>query len=372
MFKVLLVDDEELALIALKFSVPWSKYGFTKIEAITNPALALTLLKEQRFDAAFVDIRMPEFSGIDLIKFAKDNNLSTQFVFVSGYSDFEYVKQALTHDAFDYCLKPLSTEAADLLLEKLVRKLIEIRLRQDKDFISQLMSNANLCNNYLRVLCSDNSITDNLSILSIRGNNAIEILHTLQNIPPQEIFFLNTESLFLLWSTPPAEEILVQELAPVLSSALFLYNVVKPTVNDLQNALKLMLTETHNRAQNEVGFYNMPTLSHEMTNLLCVLLKFVDDNYDQKLTLQMLAHKFGVNYSYLSQVFKLEIGKSFSEYLTTLRMEHACILLSTTQLRINTISEKVGYDDYHYFCNTFKRHYNLTPLQYRTLKTHRS
>lgn len=48
MFRVLLVDDEELALISLQYSFPWKEYGFTDIITATNSEEALRILKERR------------------------------------------------------------------------------------------------------------------------------------------------------------------------------------------------------------------------------------------------------------------------------------------------------------------------------------
>ena len=59
---------------------------------------------------------------------------------------------------------------------------------------------------------------------------------------------------------------------------------------------------------------------------------------------------------------------SFSEYLTSIRLQNACRLLLSTNLRVVVISEMVGYNDYHYFSNTFKKHFLMTPLQYRKIK----
>src|SRR5699024_7758133 len=88
-------------------------------------------------------------------------------------------------------------------------------------------------------------------------------------------------------------------------------------------------------------------------------------HYTEKISLRHLSKEFGVNYTYLSQLFKKTTGKSFSEYLTEIRLSHACHLLKDTELKITLISERVGFNDYHYFCNVFKHEYTVSPLQYR-------
>ena len=101
LFRVLLVDDEKLALASLKFAFPWAEYGFTEILATTNPAEALSLLQKERIDAAFVDIRMPKISGLDLLESSRKMGLPTVFIIVSGFSDFSYAHQALRNNDLD-------------------------------------------------------------------------------------------------------------------------------------------------------------------------------------------------------------------------------------------------------------------------------
>ena len=121
LFRVLLVDDEELSLVALQHAFPWEAYGFTEIMSVSSSREALGLLRQKRIDAAFVDIRMPEISGLQLLAMAKEEGMDTSFVIVSGYSDFSYAREAIRYDVLDYCVKPVPPEEAPGILEKLSR-----------------------------------------------------------------------------------------------------------------------------------------------------------------------------------------------------------------------------------------------------------
>ena len=90
-FRVLLVDDEELMLVTMRCAIAWQKYGFTNITAVSDPQKALRLLQEEHFDAAMVDIRMPGMNGLEMIEAAQKYGVSTGFVIVSGYADFSVV-----------------------------------------------------------------------------------------------------------------------------------------------------------------------------------------------------------------------------------------------------------------------------------------
>ena len=116
-FRVLLVDDEKMALVSTRHSFDWEKYGFFDVRETENPLKALEMLETQRFDAVFVDIRMPEVSGLELME--RMQGTQSEFIVLTGYSDFEYARAAIKLRAFDYCLKPVQPEESAPLLSKL-------------------------------------------------------------------------------------------------------------------------------------------------------------------------------------------------------------------------------------------------------------
>lgn len=104
----------------------------------------------------------------------------------------------------------------------------------------------------------------------------------------------------------------------------------------------------------------------EKHNMIEDIKKYVAYNFRQDISLNELAtHKYFLNPSYLSRLFKAETGLNFSKYLIKYRMERAQELLGNTSFKINEISDIVGYNDTSYFIQTFKREFGRTPEQYR-------
>ena len=87
---------------------------------------------------------------------------------------------------------------------------------------------------------------------------------------------------------------------------------------------------------------------------------------DPNLSINSIAHKFGISPPYLSKIFKKEVGMSPVKYLLNTRMEHACALLSTQQYTISEIAYAVGYTSPFYFSNAFKKMYGFSPSAYST------
>lgn len=95
--------------------------------------------------------------------------------------------------------------------------------------------------------------------------------------------------------------------------------------------------------------------------------QYINEHYNQALTLEMLGVKIGLNPTYFSTVFKKETGKSFIDYVTEVRIQNAKQLLLDTDLSILEIAEDVGYNDLKYFSKGFKKATGLSPTDYRKL-----
>jgi YesN/AraC family two-component response regulator len=89
---------------------------------------------------------------------------------------------------------------------------------------------------------------------------------------------------------------------------------------------------------------------------------------DSGLTLTEVAEQVDLSAAHFSRIFKQDQGVTFIQYLTDLRMKQAAFLLEHTSLKIYEVGREAGYQDCHYFYNLFKKHYDMTPLQYRESK----
>jgi two-component system response regulator YesN len=94
--------------------------------------------------------------------------------------------------------------------------------------------------------------------------------------------------------------------------------------------------------------------------------QFIDTRLsDSELSLRELAANLFLSPNYLRQLFRQETGESYVEYVTRVRMERAVQLLRDSLLKIQDIAEKVGFEEQRYFSSCFKKHYSMTPTEYR-------
>ncbi|MBR5356996.1 MAG: response regulator [Lachnospiraceae bacterium] len=119
MFKVLLVDDEPFIIQGLSMLIDWKKEGFDIVATASNGEEALEYIKSEAPDIVFADIKMPNMTGIELLKKVYEEKISSaKFVILTGFDDFDYARSALKYKALDYLLKPIGKEELLNVLKK--------------------------------------------------------------------------------------------------------------------------------------------------------------------------------------------------------------------------------------------------------------
>lgn len=94
---------------------------------------------------------------------------------------------------------------------------------------------------------------------------------------------------------------------------------------------------------------------------------YIEEHYMEQLTLEEVAREIGLNESYLSSIFKKQVGKSLIDYLTNVRIQHAKELLIDPERSVEDISDEVGFSDPKYFTRRFKKYTGVSPREYRNL-----
>ena len=109
--KVLFIDDEPYVIEGLRTMVDWATYGFEICGHATNGQDGLELLLTHQPELVITDIRMPGMSGLEVLKQARRAGCARMnFIILSGYDDFTYIKDAMRYGVSDYLLKPLDEE----------------------------------------------------------------------------------------------------------------------------------------------------------------------------------------------------------------------------------------------------------------------
>lgn len=117
--KVLIIDDE----MAIRESLYqfFTKEGY-EVDLAPDGKIARELLSKYEYDVCFLDLKLPDVSGLDLLREIVDNSLDTQVIVISAYGNIETAVSAIKMGAFDFLEKPFSIYEAKLNLEKALEK----------------------------------------------------------------------------------------------------------------------------------------------------------------------------------------------------------------------------------------------------------
>ncbi|MEV5029920.1 response regulator transcription factor [Paenibacillus sp. LPE1-1-1.1] len=95
---------------------------------------------------------------------------------------------------------------------------------------------------------------------------------------------------------------------------------------------------------------------------------YIDNHYFEEIKISMFADKYFLSREYLMKLFKQQFGFGIHEYVQRVRMDKAKELLDDPNLKIQDISEMLGYKDKNYFSKAFRNYYSLSPTEYRSSK----
>lgn len=128
--RILIVDDEGLAREVLKSQL--EKFGYSDIIEASNAYRALEVMKLQQPDLIFVDICMPEMSGIQLMEQAKKMGSKFIYVILSGHDRFEYAQRTMELGAYNYLLKPVADDRLKEVMETAQVRLNLLKKEREK------------------------------------------------------------------------------------------------------------------------------------------------------------------------------------------------------------------------------------------------
>ncbi|WP_152394867.1 response regulator transcription factor [Paenibacillus guangzhouensis] len=131
MYKVLLVEDEDMIRRGIRFSIDWLKYDCIVIEEGLNGQDGLEKIYEHKPDIVITDINMPMMDGITMIREGLEKHTFSSII-ISGYNEFHLAKQAIQLGVTEFLVKPLED---DQLIEALESAKAKVELQRKYEII---------------------------------------------------------------------------------------------------------------------------------------------------------------------------------------------------------------------------------------------
>lgn len=200
------------------------------------------------------------------------------------------------------------------------------------------------------------------------------IIHSTKTPVPSQVFVIQLPLSFIRQITEGtyAQSIYFEKALPENSVLTTLIKEIQMTyLEDSIANRALIISKVYEILSILLASFTIPTVEIEeirsVKNLkqLELINRFIEENYNQDLTLKKVAGNFNYNTSYFSRYYKQFMGITFIEYLRSVRLNKAYSLLRDTDLTILSISIECGFGNVKSFYLAFKDQYGLSPKQYR-------
>lgn len=124
MYKLLVVDDEEYAVLGVSRGIDWQELKVDHIYEVFRASEAMRILQTEHVDVMISDIEMPGNSGIELLEWVNENLPSVKTIFLTGHASFQYAQKAVKLGSFDYLLKPVDYDVLKSTVGKALQEIV--------------------------------------------------------------------------------------------------------------------------------------------------------------------------------------------------------------------------------------------------------
>lgn len=401
MLKIMVADDEPKIRRGIKNAIDWNEIGFEFVGEAEDGQEALAVAWECRPDVLLVDINMPIVNGLEFAQRLMRDLPKSLVIIITGYDEFGYAQKALKLGVFDYLLKPVAEEE---LHEVLLRARERLEAMEEKDKAvgwahRQVYRNlpflrGRFLEEWLQERLSEDEVHEQLDFLQMRFDeiSGMIVLKKTEGVKPgvpyaewnRDLLFFAIRNIVedlmggeeKAFSCRDAKDHLVflyyagdaarwKELPGLIVEALDKYLKIGVTLS----AVSLTLAKDNvARRIPEAYAEALDDLSMSAAGTPIVLLAkaFIDANYaDENLSLKDVAEEVRISPSYLSRLLRQELGVTFNDYVTQIRVKHAVWFLQDPTMKIYEIASRTGYSNQHYFSTAFKRVFGISPIEYR-------
>ncbi len=176
MIKLLIVDDDIATVEVIRDTVRWEEMGVSEVNTAFNVSGAKKILMEKTVDIIISDIEMPQETGLDLLRWVREENLDCEFLLLTCHENFSYATKAINLDAAAYLTKPFDVNIMELNLQKIITKLWQKRnLKRNSDYGIWMEKNKRLMKlDFWKVLL-ENELTDEDRIKREIANRHLDI-----------------------------------------------------------------------------------------------------------------------------------------------------------------------------------------------------
>ncbi|NPC91504.1 response regulator [Bacillus sp. WMMC1349] len=373
-WRVVIADDEPWIREGIRDAVLWKKFQMEVSAEAEDGEEAFGLAIKHSIHIMIVDLNMPIMNGLELMKKVRKKLPECRFIVVTGYDWFSYAQEAIRLHVDDYLLKPIEPQQLEAVLEKIRQSLLS---EQQKE--RHLQKNLGLLKEHfflkwINGQVSENDVEQQLKFLHLPTSHP-GMLCVIRSLKLDEVDRVKevTEQ-FFVEETKKAVFLNDERLVIICLWRIFTNHEQQMFVDRLNVEIKagtsvVFMNLTEARQPIAQAYQTCKQKLSQTFNISPIVVRakaYMHKHFDSReISLKQVADTLQVSSVYLSRMMKQELGMTFVQLLTEMRMQKAVYLLKTTTLPIHVIAEQTGYETQHYFSTVFKKTIGASPNQYR-------
>jgi len=350
MFSLLIVDDEVSVTNGIANDIDWRKIGIEKIQTADTGRRAIEIIRAGQVDIVISDICMPDMDGMEMTRHLYNEWPFIKVIFLSGYEEFDYAKEAIDLKVFRYLTKPIRY---DDLQEHVKAALSEIKRELKGD-----QGHKNI-----QSIFSVSYPPLSMLIEALNKSTALEMIKTLfDECKEEELIkmeraqnihrYVSAEILDL----SKRKGFAVDSWAKGIEDGFYPSRHFKST-DDMRKWCEAVTTACIDYIANEKR-----DLNHIVTARAKAIIRA---NLSNDLQLPEIAAALYIHPNHLSRIFKDIEGMTITDYSISLRINRAKELLPVKNTKIYEVAEKIGYESVGHFTRIFKREVGMTPKEFQ-------
>lgn len=363
MYRVFFAEDETAVRDLIINTIDWKEQGVVFCGTASDGEEALPLIIKEKPDILITDIKMPHMNGLELAHLATQQLPGLRVIIISGYSDFEYMREAIYLGVADYVLKPVTPLK---LMQAMERTMHMLEVERDRERMRSIVGRDDEQSNAKPML---NSLIENAMKSPVDEKCIRDFLNTASS--SEVATFVDKLLTEVAADKNPSQRVY------------YAYDIITAAAKTAKTMglepqiLKEYTSAAENHGSN-VDFANLlnrfftkiiemrEAMADSKIRLVRRAQNYIDEHYaDPHLSLTGVADFVGVTPNYLSQLFSRETNENFNEYLNRVRIRHAAGLLKNSDSTIQSVACETGYADAFYFSKVFKKLMGMSPREFR-------
>ncbi|MFD0714228.1 response regulator [Paenibacillus sp. GCM10027626] len=366
--KVVVIDDKSAVRNMIVRTLDWEKLNCEVAGQANNGSEGQRMITHISPDILITDIRLPGRNGFELADWMKNHLPRAKTILTADYRNFEYARQAISLKVHAYVIKPLQKEELYQAVHSAIKELqpCENHASPEESSKPACAVNAQAVSPHVQ-LDGNGPIMQDLERFSLilDCSSEMDLQQNLSSFLTRLYEYSNGFPAVWRGMVGKAAIAVVEHYYKStrdeygLGRSIYQLLCEIDQLNDLEEA-GIFLTRLISDMQQKLA-----SDGRSYSPIVKQIIDYINGQYNRNINLASVADYFGVSQSYVSRTIYAATGVHFTDLVSRTRIEVAKQLLKNAKYKVNEVGDMVGFSNYSYFYQVFKRVEGISPKEFK-------